>query len=95
LVYCIFENYILWAWSEFSGYACKYNQGVLARPRDYMANPFAIIFIWKSKPQGSSHTKSGLGQGVLENWSIGMKAEDYDFFLFLYLALLHYSLAQT
>jgi len=31
----------------------------------------------------------------LENWSIGMKAEEYDIFLFLYLAILHYSLAQT
>jgi len=31
-------------------------------------------------------------EGVLENWSIGMKAEDYDVFLFLYLALLHYSI---
>jgi len=30
--------------------------------------------------------------GVLENWSIGMKAEEYDIFLFLYLALLHYSI---
>jgi hypothetical protein len=29
--------------------------------------------------------------GVLENWSVGIKAEDYDVFLFLYLALLHYS----
>jgi len=26
--------------------------------------------------------------GVLENWSIGMKAEEYAVFLFLYLALL-------
>jgi hypothetical protein len=50
------ENYVLWAWSEFFGYAWKYNQG------------------------------------VLENWSIGIKAEDYDVFLFLYLALLHYSI---
>jgi len=33
--------------------------------------------------------------GALENWSIGMKAKEYDVFLFLYLALLHYSLAQT
>jgi hypothetical protein len=30
--------------------------------------------------------------GVLENWSIGMKAEDYDILLFLYLAVLHYSI---
>jgi hypothetical protein len=30
--------------------------------------------------------------GVLEDWSIGMKAEDYDVFLFLYLPLLHYSI---
>ena len=30
--------------------------------------------------------------GVLENWSIGMKAEERHVFLFLYLALLHYSI---
>ena len=57
-LYFILENHVLWAWSEFSGYACKYNQG------------------------------------VLENWSIGMKAEDYNVFLFLYLALLQNSIIQ-
>ena len=28
-IYCALENEVLWAWLEFSGYAWKYNQGVL------------------------------------------------------------------
>jgi len=44
-------------------------KGVLARPgATTWENAVAIVFIWKSKPQGSTHTRSGLGQGVLEYW---------------------------
>ena len=52
-----------------------------------------FIASWKTTSSGRGQISLAMpGNTTREYWSIGMKAEDYDVFLFLYLALLHYSI---